>query len=107
MAITIVYAVSLSAAAVIAFAIILLLGNSMYLLIVLKMFKARGLVHLGWCIYCIIMIIGFVLGTILNPVSVISVEFCDYLDGFLHNKAYFENSKLVAYIVFYIQCWWN
>lgn len=56
----------------------------------MKMFKARLLVHIGWCIYCLIMILGFLIGAILNPISVVSVEFCTYLDEFLHNQAFYS-----------------
>ena len=79
----------------------LILYSKYYLyFLVFKKFQARGLVHLGWCFYCLFMTLGFLLGAVLNPVSVASVEFCTYLDGFLHNETFFNTSNLIAYIYF-------
>jgi hypothetical protein len=64
-------------------AVLIILGT--LLILVCKSFKARIFIHIGWCFYCIIMIIGFLLGAILNPVSVISIEVCTYLDTALNN----------------------
>jgi len=66
-------------------AVLILIGG--IILLGLRKWKARVLVHLGWCLSCIIMILGFLLGAILNPISVISVETCTYIDGYLNVQA--------------------
>jgi hypothetical protein len=90
------FGISLLAAVLILIGGIILLGNiekSSYFIIIffikkgLRKWKARVLVHLGWCLSCIIMILGFLLGAILNPISVISVETCTYIDGYLNVQA--------------------
>jgi len=55
-----------------------------------KKWKARVFVHLGWCMSCIIMILGFLLGTFLNPISVISVETCSFINDYLNDEAQFN-----------------
>lgn len=89
------FGISILAASLILIGGIILLSNIEKIIIFLFFFikkgfrkwKARVLVHLGWCLSCIIMILGFVLGTILNPISVISVETCTYIDGYLNDQA--------------------
>jgi hypothetical protein len=57
----------------------------------------RVLVHCGWCFYCLFMIVGFLLGTILNPVSVASLEVCDYLNAWLHDETFFQQSNILEF----------
>lgn len=66
------------------------------LALIAKMYKARCIIHFAWCIYCFLMILGFLIGAILNPLSVMMVEVCDYLDGFLTDQEFFKNSQAIA-----------
>jgi hypothetical protein len=53
-----------------AVAILIIMG---LVLVSLKKYKGRYLLHFGWCVYVIFMMIGFLLAAILNPVSVLMV----------------------------------
>jgi len=50
-----------------------------------KLYKLRILLHIGWCIFCILMIIGFILSSIMVPVGVVSLEACETIYNFINN----------------------
>lgn len=54
-------------------------------MLLLKLYKLRGLLHFAWCIYVIIMILCFLLAAILHPSSVMFAEVCHYLNDFYTN----------------------
>jgi hypothetical protein len=83
----IVYAIALFFSCIIFFSILIVLLCNKY--------GFRRLIHCGWCVYSIIMTLGFLLGSILNPASVISLQFCEYLHDFIHVEKFFDTSKLV------------
>ena len=51
-----------------------------------KYYKARYIIHCGWCVYCLVMVLGFALACVLHPMLVISSELCIYSDLFLNNE---------------------
>ena len=51
-----------------------------------KIYKARILIHLAWCLYCLLMIFGFLIGAILVPLNGILIEGCDYIEAFINDE---------------------
>lgn len=60
-----------------------------------KIYSLRICIHLTWCIYCLIMVIGFLLGTVLSPVIVGMSEVCIYIDSYFTDAAYFDSHALI------------
>lgn len=61
----------------------------------MKLYKLRGLVHIVWSFYIIIMILGFLLGLFLHPTATILIEFCNYFEEFTTDPVFFASSTLI------------
>lgn len=69
---------------------------SIILMLLLKLYKLRGLLHFTWCIYVILMILCFILALVLHPSSVLFAEVCYYLNEFINDKTFYDNSKFIT-----------
>jgi hypothetical protein len=56
----------------------------------LKLFNK--LTHLTWCLLGLFMILGWILSTLLFPLSIVMVEACQVIDSFLTDPAFFNSS---------------
>lgn len=60
------------------------------------MWKMRIPLHITWCFYCLLMILGFLLAAVLHPSSVVFGEVCWYLDSYINDSTFNSNSKLIS-----------
>lgn len=60
-----------------------------------KYYSLRGLMHLVWGFYVLLMILGFFIALVLHPTSAITAEFCVYLDSYVSDKVFFDSATLV------------
>ena len=65
------------------------------LMLLMKMYQLRGLLHFAWCIYVILMILCFLLAILLHPTSVIFAELCQYLEKFLSDSDFYNSAKFI------------
>ena len=56
-------------------------------LICYKIYSARFFVHLGWCLSCAIMVIGFAMVSVLHPANGLLIEACDFTEQLLNLKS--------------------
>ncbi|CAD8196358.1 unnamed protein product [Paramecium pentaurelia] len=68
---------------------------SIILIVLLKIYKVRGLLHFTWCIYVILMILCFLLALLLHPSSVIFAEVCYYLDSFVNDYEFYQQTQFI------------
>jgi hypothetical protein len=61
-----------------------------------KVYCLRFFIHLTWFLYCLIMVIGFLLGVIIHPMAKGMAEVCIYLDQYFTDKTFFESHNLIA-----------
>ncbi|KAM3144701.1 hypothetical protein pb186bvf_003308 [Paramecium bursaria] len=58
-------------------------------------YKFRIFVHSTWFIYCLFMILGFILGGIVHPSTAVTAQACQYLDTYINNETFYNKSTLI------------
>lgn len=61
-------------------------------IILLILFKKNGFrfcLHITWCFFCLLMVVGFLLSSILMPLAHVTMELCGVMDNMLSSKENF------------------
>lgn len=73
-----------------------LCGIAIVFMTVLKWYKCRVILHSCWCLFCLIMIITFIISSIFTFISLVGFDICEVLNKSLTEKGYMSNYSQIS-----------